>query len=86
MFKRRKTVTVSVANVKIGSSAPVVIQSMTKVLTTDIEDCVQQINQLVEAGCELVRVSLPFETGKNKRAAVKIVDDRGIESLKIVEL
>ena len=31
-------------------------------------------------------VSLPFEAGKYKRAAVKIVDDRGIESLKIVEL
>jgi adenine-specific DNA-methyltransferase len=31
-------------------------------------------------------VSLPFETGKHKRAAVKIVDDRGIESLKIIEL
>lgn len=31
-------------------------------------------------------VSLPFEPGKHKRVAVKIVDDRGIESLKIVEL
>jgi adenine-specific DNA-methyltransferase len=31
-------------------------------------------------------VSLPFEAGANKRAAVKIVDDRGIESLKIVEI
>ncbi|MBK7377964.1 MAG: site-specific DNA-methyltransferase [Ignavibacteriales bacterium] len=31
-------------------------------------------------------VSLPFEAGENKRIAVKIVDDRGIESLKIVEL
>ena len=31
-------------------------------------------------------VSLPFETGENKRIAVKIVDDRGIESLKIVEV
>jgi adenine-specific DNA-methyltransferase len=31
-------------------------------------------------------VSLPFESGENKRIAVKIVDDRGIESLKIVEL
>ena len=31
-------------------------------------------------------VSLPFEPGKYKRAAVKIVDDRGIESLKIVEI
>lgn len=31
-------------------------------------------------------ISLPFESGENKRIAVKIVDDRGIESLKIVEL
>lgn len=31
-------------------------------------------------------VSLPFETGKNRRIAVKIVDDRGIESLKIMSL
>ena len=31
-------------------------------------------------------VSLPFETGENRRIAVKIVDDRGIESLKIMPL
>ena len=31
-------------------------------------------------------VSLPFEPGEHERAAVKIVDDRGVESLKIVEL
>jgi adenine-specific DNA-methyltransferase len=31
-------------------------------------------------------VSLPFEAGKNRRIAVKIVDERGIESLKIVEV
>ena len=31
-------------------------------------------------------VSLPFELGEHGRAAVKIVDDRGIESLKIVKL
>jgi len=31
-------------------------------------------------------VSLPFEPGKNKRVAVKIVDDRGIESLRILDI
>jgi adenine-specific DNA-methyltransferase len=31
-------------------------------------------------------VSLPFEAGDNKKVAVKIVDDRGIESLKIIPL
>jgi len=29
---------------------------------------------------------LPFEPGKHKRIAVKIVDDRGIESLKVMEV
>ena len=31
-------------------------------------------------------VSLPFEPGEHKRIAVKIVDDRGIESLKVIEV
>ena len=31
-------------------------------------------------------ISLPFEPGAHKRAAVKIVDDRGIESLMIIPL
>jgi len=59
VIKRRKTKTVKVARVKIGSSAPVVIQSMTKVPTVDIARCVRQVNQLVQAGCRLVRVAVP---------------------------
>jgi adenine-specific DNA-methyltransferase len=31
-------------------------------------------------------VSLPFEAGEYRKVAVKIVDDRGIESLKVMEL
>jgi len=31
-------------------------------------------------------ISLPFELGKHKRVAVKVIDDRGIESLKVVQL
>ena len=31
-------------------------------------------------------VSLPFAAGENRRVAVKIVDDRGIESLKVIAL
>ena len=30
--------------------------------------------------------SIPFDAGLNKRVAVKIIDDRGIESLKIIDL
>jgi len=59
VIKRRKTKTVKVGAVKIGSSALVVIQSMTKVSTTDIARCVRQVNQLVKAGCRLVRIAVP---------------------------
>ncbi len=59
MVKRRKTKTVNVGRVIIGSSAPIVIQSMTKVSTIDIDHCVKQINQLVQAGCRLVRIAVP---------------------------
>ena len=59
MIKRRKTKTVEVGPIKIGSCAPVVIQSMTKVPTVDVTRCVKQINQLVRAGCQLVRIAVP---------------------------
>lgn len=59
MVKRRKTKTVSVGPIKIGSSAHIVVQSMTKAATVDIAGCVRQINKLVKAGCELVRIAVP---------------------------
>jgi len=59
VIKRRKTKTIKVGSVKIGSSAPIVIQSMTKVPTVDIARCVKQINQLAQAGCRLVRLAVP---------------------------
>ena len=59
MIKRRKTRTVTVGTVKIGSATPIAIQSMTKVPTTDISRCVRQVNGLVAAGCRLVRIAVP---------------------------
>jgi (E)-4-hydroxy-3-methylbut-2-enyl-diphosphate synthase len=58
-MQRRRTITVKAGDVKIGSRWPVVIQSMTKVATTDISRCVRQINKLIDAGCELVRIAVP---------------------------
>lgn len=59
MVKRRKTKIVKVGQIKLGSSVPIVIQSMTKVPTVDIARCVRQINRLVQAGCQLVRIAVP---------------------------
>lgn len=59
MIKRRKTKTVKIGTIKIGSGAPVVIQSMTKVPTVDVDSCVKQIKELAGAGCRLVRLAVP---------------------------
>jgi (E)-4-hydroxy-3-methylbut-2-enyl-diphosphate synthase len=48
-----------VGNVPVGGGAPVVVQSMTKTDTSDVEATLEQIGNMVEAGCELVRVAVP---------------------------
>jgi (E)-4-hydroxy-3-methylbut-2-enyl-diphosphate synthase len=48
-----------VGSVPVGGGAPVVVQSMTKTDTSDVEATVEQIGKMVEAGCELVRVAVP---------------------------
>ncbi|RKY43281.1 MAG: 4-hydroxy-3-methylbut-2-en-1-yl diphosphate synthase [Candidatus Makaraimicrobium thalassicum] len=58
MIQRRKTRTVTVGSVKIGSGHPVAIQSMTKTDTLDVDATVRQIRGLEKEGCELVRVAV----------------------------
>ncbi len=50
---------VKVGPVTIGGGAPVSIQSMTNTPTHDVDATLAQVARLVEAGCELVRVSVP---------------------------
>ena len=50
--------TVSVGNINIGGSNPVVIQSMTNSLTSDINETVRQIIELYNEGAEIVRVTV----------------------------
>jgi (E)-4-hydroxy-3-methylbut-2-enyl-diphosphate synthase len=55
---RRKSVTVPVGGVRVGSDVPVVIQSMTNTDTADVESTVQQIAALARAGSEMVRITV----------------------------
>ena len=55
---RRKTVTVKIGNIQIGSDYPVVVQSMTNTDTADINKTVEQVKALTLAGSELVRVTV----------------------------
>src|SRR5215467_7310527 len=56
--KRRKTVTVDVGGVKVGSERPIVVQSMTNTDTADVAGTVAQVQALHAAGSELVRVTV----------------------------
>jgi (E)-4-hydroxy-3-methylbut-2-enyl-diphosphate synthase len=66
-IQRRKTVTVRIGHVRVGSDVPVVVQSMTNTDTADIQGTIQQVAALAAAGSELVRVTV------NNDAAAKAV-------------
>src|SRR5436190_23378699 len=54
----RKSRAVKVKDIQIGGGAPVVVQSMTKTDTADVGATVAQIEEMVRAGCALVRLAV----------------------------
>src|SRR3954463_8746199 len=67
----RKTRPVQVKHIQIGGGAPVAIQSMTKTDTADVGATVAQIEEMVRAGCEIVRIAVP-----DKDAAIALKEIR----------
>ncbi len=78
---RKPTRAVKVRDIQIGGGAPVAVQSMTKTDTTDVDGTIRQIEQMVEAGCEIVRIAVPDDDAAaamyeiRKRTDVPIVAD-----------
>ena len=74
-IKRRKTKKIKVGKVEIGGDAPISVQSMTNTLTTDVNATIRQINELTEAGADIVRVSCPDkDSSLSLKKIVKQVD------------
>ncbi|MCX7966132.1 MAG: flavodoxin-dependent (E)-4-hydroxy-3-methylbut-2-enyl-diphosphate synthase [Syntrophorhabdaceae bacterium] len=61
MTKRKKTRQIYIGNVSIGGSSPVVVQSMLKTNPENLEETLKQTLELKRAGCELIRIALPYE-------------------------
>src|SRR2546425_369958 len=78
-IQRRKSVTCTIGNVRVGSDAPVVVQSMTNTDTADVPSTVEQVASLARAGSELVRVTV---NNDDAAAAVPYIveqlDKRGV--------
>jgi len=71
MNPRRISRTIQIGNVIIGGGAPIVVQSMTKTDTRDAKATVEQIKELEDCGCELVRVAVPDAEAARAISAIK---------------
>ena len=71
MNPRRISKPIQIGKVTVGGGAPVVVQSMTKTDTRDVRATVEQIRELEDCGCELVRVAVPDTEAAEAIAAIK---------------
>ncbi len=72
MIKRRESKQISVGNVKIGGDAPITVQSMCNTDTRNIAETVNQIKELADNGCEIIRVAvLNKDAGESIKEIVK---------------
>ena len=80
-INRKKTKVIRVGNVKIGGLNPISVQSMTNTITSDTLSTLKQIDQLVNEGADLVRVSCPDQDSTSalkeicKQSEVPIIAD-----------
>jgi len=81
LIVRRQSKPIRIGEVTIGGDAPVVVQSMAKTDTRDIQATVNQINELADCGCEIARVAVPdFEAAEaisiiKKKTSIPIIAD-----------
>ncbi len=79
--KKRKSLEVQIGDIKIGGDNPVRIQSMTDTDTADVENTLNQIIELIEAGSEMVRITVNTEeAAKSIPEIIKRLIDKGYKT------
>ena len=68
---RRPSTPLKVGKVNVGGDAPIAVQSMTKTDTRDIPATINQIKELENCGCEIVRVAIPDREAAESMTAIK---------------
>jgi (E)-4-hydroxy-3-methylbut-2-enyl-diphosphate synthase len=71
MKPRRISKPVRIGKVTVGGNAPIVVQSMTNTDTRDVMSTIDQIRELEDCGCELVRVAVPDAEAARAISAIK---------------
>lgn len=67
----KKTKQIKVGQLLLGGGAPVLVQSMCNTDTRDVESTVRQIEELTEAGCEIIRVAVPDREAASALSEIK---------------
>lgn len=80
-IQRRKTVTVDIGGVKIGSDHPIMVQSMTNTDTADVSATAKQVMELAKAGSEVVRITV--NTEEAAAAVPRIADTLMLHGVKV---
>ena len=70
-YSRRQTREVAIGKLGVGGQQPIRVQSMTTTRTQDIEATLAQIARLIEAGCEIVRITAPTVTDAQALGEIK---------------
>jgi len=68
---RRISKPLRIGKVTVGGDAPILVQSMTKTDTRDIQATINQVKELEDCGCEIVRVAVPDKEAAESIAAIK---------------
>lgn len=71
MIERRVSTPLRIGKVAVGGDAPISVQSMTKTDTRDITATINQIKQLEDCGCEIVRVAVPDKEAAESISTIK---------------
>ena len=71
MIERRATKKINIGGVEIGGDAPISVQSMCNTDTRDVQATVKQIQELTDAGCELIRVAVLDNQAAQAIGAIK---------------
>src|ERR1700687_6333409 len=69
--QRRLTREVQIGTVGVGGTQPIRVQSMTTTRTQDVEGTLAQTIRLIEAGCEIVRITAPTVTDAQAIGEIK---------------
>lgn len=65
-IKRKKTRVIEVGKLKIGGDNPIIVQSMTKTKLENPDDFRAEVKELINCGCELIRVAVPEKKSVNR--------------------